>query len=174
MLGIIPRAQAKTPTWVKSFLIISLIFLGGSILSLFALNWAQGSARRSIAQTQQEIVNLSTPQNKSLEKTVKVAQKQISGFAGVLKDHIKPSAFFNLLKANTHPGVVLTEFSLKADKAQVKLKGRAQSFQAVGEQILVLQKQSKIRSVSLSDLSLDKNYKIHFTLDLALDPQLLK
>ena len=174
MLGIIPRQQAKTPTWIKSFLIISLIVLTGVILGFFALNWAQGSMRQKIKQTQNQVLALATPQNKTLEKTVQVAQRQISSFSGLLKNHPRPSAFFDLVKANIHPDVVLTEFSLDANKNTAVLKGRAKNFQAVGEQILVLKKQSKIQTVTLSALSLDKDQKINFTLDLTFDPQLLK
>jgi len=174
MPGIIPRPRSKAPSWTRISLILSLIILGVSLLGFFAINWAEKSARENIAFIQQDINDLATPQNENLEKEAKIAQQQTSSFSDLLQSHQHSSAFLDLMKKVIHPGIVLDEFTLNADQAQAHLKGRASSFQAMGEQILALRKGAEIKLVTLTDLSLNEDDQVNFLLDLELTPQLFK
>jgi len=164
MLEIIPRAKAKAPSWVKLLLVFSLIILGGSIFSYFGLGWLQENTNQKITTVQEEMAALNTSENKALEKEIAVAQYQINNFSDVLDSHQKSSVFFDFLKSVVHPGVTIQE----------SLRAGAKNFQVVGEQILALREEGKVKKVALADLSLNEEGGISFVLDLNLTPLLFK
>lgn len=174
MPEIIPRPKLRTPSWIKLFLAFSLVILGGSLFSYFGLGGVQNTARQEIDQTHQEMLALATAENQTLEKEVKIAQYQVNNFAGLLASHQKSSAFFDLFKSVVHPGVVIKGFNLDMEKTKANLKGQAESFQDIGEQVLALRQEVAIKEVTLSELSQDEEGNISFSLDLALDPALFK
>ncbi len=174
MLEIIPRAKAKAPSWVKLLLVFSLIILGGSIFSYFGLGWLQENTNQKITTVQEEMAALNTSENKALEKEIAVAQYQINNFSDVLDSHQKSSVFFDFLKSVVHPGVTIQEFNLHTEEAMASLRAGAKNFQVVGEQILALREEGKVKKVALVDLSLNEEGEISFVLDLNLTPLLFK
>lgn len=174
MLGIIPRSKVKAPLWTRMLFIFSLIVLVVSLSGFFGLDWAEKSTSQKLILAQQETKALITPQNQSLESEVKIAQQQTSYFSNLLQSQQHNSAFLDLIKTNIHPEVILTGFTLDASQAKAELRGRASSFRAMGEQILVLRREVNVKSVILFDLTLDKENRINFALDLELVPGLFK
>lgn len=174
MPEIIPRAKAKTPSWIKLLLVFSLVILGGSLFSYFAVGWAQEDIRQEADQVHQEISALATPENQVLEKEVKIAQHQINNFSSLLSAHQNSSAFFDLLKSVVHPGVVVQGFNLNLEQERVEIRGQAKNFQDIGEQVLAWQEEAKVKEVGFTELSLGEEKDIYFTLDLVLDPALFK
>ena len=174
MPEIIPRAKAKTPSWIKLFLVFSFVILGGSLFSYFAVGWAQGDIRQETDQVHQEISALATLENQALEKEIKVAQYQINNFSGLLSAHQNSSAFFDLLKSVVHPGVVIQGFNLNLEQERAEIRGQAKNFQDIGEQVLAWREEAKVKEVGFTELSLGEEKGIYFTLDLVLDPALFK
>jgi len=174
MPEIIPRAKAKTPSWIKLLLIFSFIIFGGSLFSYFAVGWAQENIHQEADQVHQETSALVTSENQALEEEIKIAQYQINNFSDLLSAHQNSSAFFDLLKSVVHPGVVIQGFNLNLEQERAEIRGQAKSFQDVGEQVLVWQEEAKVKEVGFTELSLGEEKGIYFTLDLTFDPVLFK
>lgn len=171
MKGIVPKPISKEPAWLDWLFYASLVLVFIALLSYFILDSSLKNSEKTLNQINQEIENQETLQLKELEKEVLGYQTKINRFSSLLPYHKKPLNFFLLLEGLCLPRVQFTNLKLEPGEDRAALSGRADSFEAVGQQIYLFQKEPLVKKISLDALLLAKEGGVDFAFDLILDPQ---
>ena len=174
MVGIIPKPTKKIPRWHNLALYISLGLLLAVVLSYVILFYLGNKSLSNLWDLEDRIMQAGAIEEKLLEVKVISDKKRINDFSEIFQDHKKSSNFFKFLEEICHPQIWLTELTLSPDDAQASISGKTSSFQALGQQFLIFQKQNLIQEISLTDLSLGKEGKIEFRFSILFDPQIFK
>ncbi|HJN62038.1 MAG TPA: hypothetical protein QGH92_00315 [Candidatus Parcubacteria bacterium] len=174
MVGIIPKPPVKTLWWQDILLYFSIALLAAVVLGYFILGNFQNKSSVSLQNLEETLATEKTPQERSAEKEVFQYRKKISDFSNLLNDHKKTSKFFEVLEVNSHPKIWFLKFILNPDDLQVLLSGQAESFQVLGEQLILFREVKELSKVDLSETAIGKNGKIEFTFLLSLDSKIFK
>lgn len=169
-IEVVSKVKIKTPRWA------SILFIAGFVALIFLLAsyvyFGQASQTLSAGIQEKEDVLRLTLAEKTLEEKMRIQERKISQFNNLLADHRKTLNLFEFLEQRSHPLVWISEFGFNASKNTVNISGEAQSFVALGQQILVLKGDSLIRGVQVADISLAATGKITFDLQLVFDPEI--
>ena len=173
-LKIIPAVKKTSPKWENYFFfgsLVPLILVGGLY---FIIQGKVSSLRAEQANIDADILLLdSNVSNQDAQTQVGDIQKRISDFSSILKEHKYTSYFFDLVRVFCHKKVQYTEVSLNTKTSSVNLAGSADSFQALGEQLLMLNKNPNILASDASGINLQKEGKVSFNLSLKFAPGIL-
>ncbi len=173
MVEIIPKRVAKLPLWLGILFYVSITILLVSVLALFFLSLFQKRASQTL-QNLEAVISQKKPSQELLEKEVFSCQEKINDFSVLVAEHQVPLNFFSFLEKLCHPQVQFTELSLNSEELRAGLSGNAESFQTLGQQILIFKKAPEIKSVHLSKISIRKEGGALFSLSLFLAPEVFK
>lgn len=173
IVEIIPKPSAKSPFWLNILLYFSIALLLASVLSVFFLD----QLKEKMTETMNGLENeLSGKKNAlaSLEKDVLSAQRKIDDFSQILAQRLTPLNFFSFLEGFAHPKVQFTQLVLNPGEFRAGLSGFAESFETLGQQILIFEMAGEIKDVRLSKISVGREGGADFSLNLSLDPEIFK
>lgn len=180
-IQIIPKEAAQLPLWQN----ISFYFSIGLIFSILASYGVLYHFTKTTA-TEATNIDISIKQGKTeqmniLEKEMKSYRDIIDAFSYLINNHKMSSNFFGkfenktgVLEKNTHPEVLFFEMNFNVKTNIVTLSGVAEKFEIVGQQVALFQQEKMVRSVKLSKADKNKDGNFEFTLDLSINPELLK
>jgi len=171
-IEITPKPKFRIPKWVSVVLAVFIILLLFFVVSYFYLHNSLGKISQKIEEKDKAL--LKTPAEKELEKEVLLKEQRVNNWAQLILSHRKPGNIFNLLEKTTHPSVVFSEFEFDSAKNLVEIKGSAEDFTALGQQILILKGEKDIKKITLSEVSIAKGGGIDFSLQLTFDSQFFK
>jgi len=80
---------------------------------------------------------------------------------------------FEIIEENSHPQVWFSQLNLEAKQGKVILGGQTQSFETLGQQLLIFQNAEKIKEVTLSSVSINKLGKIEFSFSLVFGKEII-
>ena len=158
------------------FFVISLILLGAALVGsggVFAYERYLESARNSKDQevrAAQERINPDT-----VEDFVRTRNRFTSA-SQILNSHVAPSQFFDLLEGLTLQSVRFDTllFTLAEDRsAEIKVEGVARTFNALAAQSAALAGEKRIKSAIFSDITVNDDGTVGFSLVADLDSRLL-
>ena len=173
-IEIIPKKiEAKLPV-VNILLYLSLILLIISVLSYFILGYFQKNSARTLQNIENVISQKETPEAKALEKKIFGYQKKIEMVDSLLTSHQLSRNFFTLLENLSYPKIFFSKLDLNVEKLQVSLSGQAESFEALGQQILIFRRGEFIKDINLTKVSIGKEGEIEFNIELSFDPALFQ
>jgi Tfp pilus assembly protein PilN len=144
------------------------------VAGYFGLVFFSRSSQEKLKEIEEIIVQKETPEIMALEKEILKAKEKTEIFAVLLDSHRRTSNFFNFLKENCHKEVFFSKLELDVEGSRATLWGIAKNFQALGEQMLIFREQDLVRSVELTDISLEKEGGVGFKLILLFDTGILK
>ena len=173
-IQIVPKDIAKKPFWLNILFYFSLVLLIGLSASYFTLNYFIQKADQRIQELDEELEKAKTPEEIALEGEVLGYQEKIGDFSVLIKDHRFNSNLFSFLENLTHPKVWFSNFTLDSEIKKVKISGETESFQTLGQQLIIFQNEEHIKKVDLSNIALGERGKIEFDFDLLLDPKIFK
>jgi len=101
-------------------------------------------------------------------------QEKIKVFKEIFENHKISSNFFSLLESSCQQNVQLTRLNLATEDSRVSLEGKTESFQSLGEQFLIFRENEKVRDLILSNISLDREGKVNFSLTFSLLSEVFK
>ncbi|MBZ9569587.1 hypothetical protein KJA16_01550 [Patescibacteria group bacterium] len=171
-IEIIPKKEVKPSPWQNTLLGFLIFLFLISILGYFGLDYFVKKADRQLQELNEEITKARSPQRIALEKEVLDYQEKIEDFSFLLANHQKSSNFFDFLEEITHPEVFFSELNLDTKENRVRLYGQAESFQILGQQLLIFRKAEFIDTSRLSEIRIGEEGKIEFTFDFSLNPKL--
>ena len=174
MVELIPKEAPKIPKWLNILFYFSLALLLLSIASFFVLGNFINKNQNTLAELRETLLRERTPERIALEREILNYEKKISDFANLAGEHLESSKIFTVLEDSTHPRVWFSQFNLNSNQGIVNLVGVAQSFESLGQQILILKDESSIQEVNLEEVSIDKTGRIDFALSLILQPNTLR
>lgn len=171
-IEIVPKKETKLQLWVIIVFIVSLI----GIIVLVAGYFYLGQLIKELAAKRENIEKslIKTPAEKALEDKLLLTEKKINDFTGLLSNHHNIVNIFTILEKSTHPKVWFSSFSFNRNGDLVDLKGEAESFVILGQQIYILKSQPLFKNINLSDVSMGEKKKINFSLQITIDPQIYK
>ena len=174
MVNLIPKPVkkiSKNQQILLYFLVFLVIFLTTAYIFLISL---EKQAQVSLETIDQQIAEQKTKEMAGLESTIKAYKREIDEFAPYLNNHTLTTKFFDFLEESTHPRIYFSQMNLRTSSASFSLSGMADSFLTLGQQLMIFNDNSMVRSVSLSNISLSDEGYISFNLGLSLDPSLFK
>ncbi len=174
MVEIIPKPTPKPPFWSNILLYFSLGLLLLTILTYFICDSFLKKLETNQANLEKALIQVRTAEKIALEREVFDYQKKIGDFAQLVKRQKNTSKFFDLLQKICHPKVWFSRLSLSLEDFQVEISGETETFQILGQQLLILKKEPLIKNLNLSKIAIGEKGKVNFTLNFTLDPEIFK
>ncbi len=174
MVEIIPKPTKRILPWQNALFYLSLALVIAVVFGYFILLYFENKASGASRNLEEKIAEVGTPEEKAREIEVFAQKRKIEDFSKLLQGHQKSSNFLKFLEGITHPKVWFSRVELNIDQFQAQLSGRTQSFQTLGQQLFIFQRQNLIQNVDLAKLSLGKTGEAEFSFLLSFDPELLK
>jgi Tfp pilus assembly protein PilN len=115
-----------------------------------------------------------TAQNQELEKSILNYQKKIKDFSSIISNRSSVGSFFELFQGKIHPKVWFNELSLDPLNYKASLNGQTQSFESLGQQMLIFRGDKMIQEVELKGVLVNEKGGIDFSLSLTFEPQAFK
>lgn len=178
---IIPKPTEKTPFLANIFLFVSIALLLAVVLAYFVLSAFVKETNQTIQRLEEDMAREKTPQNLALKEEVLDYQKKIEDFSFLFNAHEAGSSVFSYLESISHPKVWFSSFSLSSDGVEhdVVVGGEADSFQSLGQQLLIFKKEELIQDVTLSGVSFAREKEtaiqevpVNFTFSLLLSSEI--
>jgi len=174
MAEIIPRAKARPPWWLNAILVISLVFLGAAIGGRIFFRTSSENLAEQIEDIRQRTVDLRTTTNESLERQLRNYQTQIVKFSDLLNQRYLTSRVMNFIEETIHPAMIYKEFSISIPENRLQLEAMTQTYNVIGEQLLVFNNDPRVKRVETSNYLRDKEGWITFRVIIELDPALVR
>lgn len=174
MVEIIPKKAPLLPQWLNILFYFSLAFLIFSIASFFLLNNSIKKNQETLIDLEESLAERKTSENVSLEKEILKYQRKTDDFSQIIGGHLKTSEVFEILQKNCHPRVRFSQFNLESRQNYILLSGNTDSFESLGQQLLIFKGEALVRGADLEKVSINKEGGISFSLSLPLDPKIFK
>ncbi len=171
MVEIIPKETPPIPKWLNILFYFALALLIFSIVSYFILGSSLRNAQKNLVDLKNTLAGEETPEKIALEKEVLNYDKKVKDFSRLIVQHLTSSKIFVFIEKTCHPKVWFSRFSLDPRSGQATFSGKAQSFESLGQQLLILKDESLVKSLGLKKVSIGKEGEINFELSLSLDLQ---
>ncbi|MEA3344598.1 MAG: hypothetical protein U9Q16_02880 [Patescibacteria group bacterium] len=171
-IEITPRREIKAPLWAIILLAFSLILFIALLASYFY--FLQASVK-----LEKEIENSNVPEasSKSIEEeTIKLSlyKEKINDFKVLISQHKDAEKVFGFFQETIHPDVWFNDFNFDSRGNTVGVSGRAESFVALEHQLIIFKEDEIVKSVNISDVSIDEKGGVSFSLSFAFDNQIFK
>lgn len=174
MIEIIPKPIEEIPKWQKILVFVSIFILLIFIVASLILISLEKKAKISLQDLDEKIFKARTPEIVSLEKEILNYQKEIKDFSQLIGQHLFPSKLFPFLEEKTHPRTFFSRIDSIPRDSKISLSGQTESFLTLGQQLLIFQSDSSVKDLNLSGVSITKEGKIGFDLEISLDPKIFK
>lgn len=171
-IQIIPKEAQKLPLWQNILFYFSIALLLASVSGYFVLAHLIKKSDLINQDLENTLAKGKTSQQIILEKKILDYKKKIEDFSSLIMVHRMSSKFFGFFEKIIHPKVFFSKLNLDIIRNEASLSGQTESFQTLGQQIMIFRKEEMIKSIQLSDVKIGKEGKIEFSLKLSLDPKL--
>jgi hypothetical protein len=171
-IEIIPKAQVKKPLAINYLYYFALALLISSFFIWFILNQMIKSSNVALEKIEKSLADEKATK-KALEDEVLNYKDKINDFSFIFSSHKMNTKFFNFLESITHPKVFFSDFTFNPAKGKVSFSGKTDSFESLGQQILILKEQKNIKELVLSKVGLGKEGGIEFSIDFSFDPEVV-
>lgn len=148
-------------------------FLSVLILVLVLLIWGGFFFYYKSLQTQKDNLNqradeIYTSDNKDMTAKILNLEKDLKKAEKLIDSHVYASRALKLMEDYTLPNVQLLDFNLDVKSGLISAGGLAQTYTILAKQILLLEKQDSIKSVKVSNVSLDQLGGVGFSMEVSL------
>ena len=164
MVELIPKQVPEIPKWLNVLFYFSLALLVLTIASFFTLGGFINDGQETLEDLNQILLSKKTPERMALEEEVLNYEKKFGDFAFLSEGHLEISDIYPLIEESTHPQVWFSQFTLDAGENIVNLSGKAQNFEVLGQQMLILEEKDFVRNLHLDSAGINKQGKVDFTL----------
>jgi len=183
MVEIIPRPPERVPFWQNLIILVAIAILIIVIFGYFILGSLQKKADQQLGELKNKIAQTETLERKELKTNLLIKKKKIDDFSLIMNKHRLASPFFLFIEKVTHPKVWFSDINLDLTKGSIGLSGSTENFITLGQQVTILKTidesikgiiGQKIFEVDLSKISTEKGGKVGFTINLFLNPKVLR
>jgi hypothetical protein len=177
----VPKQPVRTGTRFaktggNTFLVLSLILFG---VAVFGAGAVFGFERYLLSVSDSKSAELDAAQARvdasKVEEFIRTRDRFIVG-KGILDTHVAASNFFKLLETLTLQNVRFNSlsFRLGEDRAsEIGMEGTALTFNALAAQSSAVAAEKRIKRAIFSDIKVNENKTVSFSLAAELDPKLL-
>ncbi len=169
-IEVFPKPKTKKIPLVNFFFYILLVVFLAFLASYFILDFYQKKLTEEISQLNKNLER--SPAEKNLEDAIFSYQKKIADMGNLLSSHRLMANLFDHLEKITHPKVQIVKFRLVSESDVIDLSGLTDSFEILGQQTMIFEKQDFIKNVNLVKVAINKDGKINFDLRLGFDEKI--
>jgi len=169
MVQVIPKATAKHESVIKrilpwfSFLLVIIV-----IVLYFIFNNKVIKIEAAVEEAEQELIGVQIQSHLELEREISTFKMKVDEVSNLLRNRKKLSDFFSFLETFVHPDIYFTFLSLSMSESEATLGGVSNSFVSLGQQILALEQSLIIEEAKLTNVSLDEEHGIEFSIEILL------
>jgi len=174
MVELIPKEAPQITRWLNIVFYFALILLFFSIISFFVLGNSIKTSQNKLQESRLTFSEAKTPERITLEKEILNYKKKIEDFSSLTPYHLENSTLFNLLEKTTHSKVWFSKINFSTEGGKVSFSGVTQSFESLGQQILIFKGENLISDVNLERISIDKTGRINFDMSFSFSSSQLK
>lgn len=178
MVEIIPQAKAGRPGWVNALLAAALVFLLAVALMPIFFGTSVGNIESEKEDVNRRIADLDTEANRMLVDEVEAYRVQLANFADNLARRHRISRVLILLEETVHPETIFDGFQISVKDGTVRAEMLSESYRAIGEQLLVFNRDARIKRVAASNYRRieegERAGSIVFNLVLDFDPAIIQ
>jgi len=171
---IVPKPKAKPKKIVSFLFYLSLVVLILTVGIYFSLYSLEKKEAQKLERLEGRLAQQETKEMKDLRKNLKKDEEKINDFSILLDSYRCGTDFFEFLEGITHPKVMWLNANLNLVEFKLTITGKTDGFNTLTQQLLVLEKNSKIKDLKLSSLSLVGGEEVSFGLELSLSPELFE
>jgi len=153
---------------------LSLILLVILVLSYFALGYFQKKSAVALKNIENIISQEETSEVGALKKKVFGYQEKIEAVSSLLASHQTSRNFFTRLEDLTLPEVFFSELDLDVGQSRASLSGKTENFESLSQQLSIFRNGEFVKEVNLRKISIGKEGKVEFTIDISFDSQMFK
>lgn len=171
------RVVQTQPVSILTF-VGTIIFIA-SLIGAGAVYFMKAGLERSVVSMKSQLEAASGAFEKDFITELQTTDQRINAARTVLGNHVVVSPVFQTLQQSTLKSVQFTKFSYTTSgtgtnaKVDVSMTGRAQSYTAIALQSDALTKNKYIKDPVFSDLTLDDQGSVLFSLSFSVDPRLV-
>lgn len=174
-IEIVPRPKEKrgriSLSGVLFYLSILLFFLG--IFGFLTIKYYQKKTNKEIEETKRVLIEKESEEIKNLEKEILKNKEKIDIFNNLFNSYRKTSGLLRFIKEYCHKKVYLTELELSPFENQAEISGKAETFEALGGQMLLFWNSEFVEEAKLMDVLIDpEKGEIQFDIKLTLDEKI--
>jgi len=173
-IEIIPKEEKRFPFWQNILFYFSLVLFLSCLSGLLILFFLQRKSQATLDNLKETLEKGMTAEQVALEKEFLGYRKKIDDFSLLLADYRMPSRFFDFLEKITHPKVFFSDLELNTREGKVSLSGQTENFETLGQQILIFQKEERIKDLKLTEVKISEEGKIEFSLETSFDLKIFK
>lgn len=171
-IEITPKIKIEIPTWVTVLLVFCTIVLVSLLVSYFYFQKRIEDINKALVETPDE--KILHQKINARKQELLLYKEKIDGLSELLSGHQNVANVFELLERRCLPNVWFSDFEFVSKTGKLTITGQADSFIAVGQQILMLKKEPFLKNLKLSEISLSEAGKVNFALLLTFDSRIFK
>lgn len=164
------RGGGNTFLYVALLVLLVVVVASGAVFAYQQYLTSARNAKAEEVKQAQERIN-----NETVEDFIRTRNRFIA--AGTLLDkHVTLSSFFSLLESLTLETVRFNSFTFKRAEdgtSEIQMDGTARSFNALAAESSIFAGEKRIKRAIFSDISVDQNNSVTFSLSAELDPRLI-
>lgn len=169
------KQKELPPTWPKGFLTFVFVIFLLTVGTYFGLNYWNQNQEAKLNILEHKFQELRNSFALEKEQEVILFEKKLNTLSELLANHIYFSKLLTVLEELTHPQIYYTNLDFSADKNLLILEGVAKNQMVFSEAVNGLVSDSdSIKAVAVKNMKTDKNKNIVFSLDIFIQPDLLK
>jgi hypothetical protein len=169
-IEIVPKPKIKKRPPVNIFFYILLFVFLIFLIGYLVLYFNEKKLNRELSEIEKALQK--SPAQESLEKELENWQKKINDFGLLFSRHQFTTKLFDYLEESTLPKVNYSKFKLDSGKGILELSGQTDNFETLGQQILIFKEQEFIKNFNLTDVSIAKEGKINFNIQMVLNSKI--
>ena len=173
MVEIIPKEVPRVPQWINVLFYVLLFLLIVGIVGFFVLNNFLKTSLNTLESLKSELKAKEVPAMVDLENEIKSYRNKFQDFSILLEDHKETTKSLGFLEQIVHPLVWFSSFNLTPQDERIDLKGEAKDFDSLGQQLFVLQDEKKINDFQLSNIAINRDGNVDFSLTIFFKPGFL-
>jgi hypothetical protein len=174
MVEIIPKPAAKVPLWQNLLFYFSFSLLLMVLLSYFILGIYLKKAEITLNGLEETLTKEKTAEEIALEKKITGYQRKIEDFSKLIGQHLLSSKFFEFIEKKSHSQVWFSKLDLNPVNGKAKLTGEAENFFILHQQLQILRKDPLVKNLDLVQITIGKEGRVDFDLNLEFQPALFK
>lgn len=152
----------------------SLALLAAVVGVFFYLGYSITQKEGELAQASAEVVKAKTGEQKQMEDRVFKARQSLGDFSKIMAERKTSAGFFGKFETLVLPEVYFFRCDLDLKKMTASLSGNAKTFQALGQQISLLeQSKDAIKGVNLGKVGINDEEGIDFGVSIDIGPDMV-
>lgn len=164
-IEISPRIKIKVPIWTIVTAAVLLILLISLIATYLYLVFSLRKMSKELEERNITVVPLEKAITEKEEELQPIGQ-EIDDFNEFLAVHKKTLDIFTFLERISLPSVWFFDFNFKSNTGKVSVSGQVNSFATLEQQINVLKQEPALISSNITEILIDEEGIINFTISL--------